>query len=182
MTEIRYAIAQKVYGKDIKALRGKLQLTQAQFACLVNVSVKTIERWESGEKEITGPIVTLLNILGEQPQLEVQLRIPEKEYPLRLWYYCGSQLCTLVDVDERLKKVKIKNYTEDFLKRAFGRAENPDYEAYEDFLESRCFPRSRDKMKLMLEELDLPFYDPFLIIEKTKGRMAEDDFWIEIER
>lgn len=30
--------------------------------------------------------------------------------------------------------------------------------------------------------LDLPFYDPLMIIEKTKGWMAEDDFWIEVER
>lgn len=40
---------------------------------------------------------------------------------------------------------------------AFGRNENPSYEDYEEFLESTCFPRSQDKMKLMLEELDLPF-------------------------
>ena len=33
-----------------------------------------------------------------------------------------------------------------------------------------------------LRELDLPFYDPMMIIEKTEGRMAEDDFWIQIER
>ncbi len=37
-------------------------------------------------------------------------------------------------------------------------------------------------MKLILKDLDLPFYDPMLIIEKTEGRMAEDDFWIRIER
>ena len=53
---------------------------------------------------------------------------------------------------------------------------------YEEFLESRCFPRSRDKMKLILRELDLPFYEPLMIIEKTQGRMAEDNFWIKIER
>ncbi len=33
-----------------------------------------------------------------------------------------------------------------------------------------------------LRELDLPFYDPMMIIEKAEGRMAEDDFWIRIER
>ena len=33
-----------------------------------------------------------------------------------------------------------------------------------------------------LKELNLPFYDPFMIIQKTQGRMAEDDFWIQIER
>ncbi|MDE6743331.1 MAG: hypothetical protein K2J95_05595 [Lachnospiraceae bacterium] len=64
---------------------------------------------------------------------------------------------------------------------AFGKIENPTYEQYEAFLESRCFPRSRDKMKLMLEELDLPFYDPLMIIEKTQGRMADDDFWLKAE-
>ena len=40
----------------------------------------------------------------------------------------------------------------------------------------------RDKMKLILKDLGLPFYDPIMIIEKTEGRMAEDDFWIRIER
>lgn len=37
-------------------------------------------------------------------------------------------------------------------------------------------------MKLILKDLGLPFYDPIMIIEKTEGRMAEDDFWICIER
>lgn len=40
----------------------------------------------------------------------------------------------------------------------------------------------RDKMKIHLQALGIPFYDPMLIIEKTGGRMAEDDFWIDIER
>ena len=54
--------------------------------------------------------------------------------------------------------------------------------SFVEFLESRCFPESRDKMKLILKDLGLPFYDPIMIIEKTAGRMAEDDFWIRIER
>lgn len=37
-------------------------------------------------------------------------------------------------------------------------------------------------MKLILRDLDLPFYEPLMIIEKTQGRMAEDNFWIKIER
>ena len=37
-------------------------------------------------------------------------------------------------------------------------------------------------MKLILKDLGLPFYDPIMIREKTEGRMAEDDFWIRIER
>ena len=40
---------------------------------------------------------------------------------------------------------------------------------YEDFLESRCLPRPRDRIKLELKELDIPFYDPYLIIKKNAG-------------
>ena len=36
-------------------------------------------------------------------------------------------------------------------------------------------------MKIILNQLEIPYYDPMLIIEKTKGKMAEDDFWLEIE-
>ena len=80
------------------------------------------------------------------------------------------------------KEIKVTNFTDNLMFRAFGIEEEPDYQMYQEFLESRCFPRSRDKLKLVLKDLDLPFYDPFMIIEKTEGRMAEDDFWIRIER
>lgn len=93
-----------------------------------------------------------------------------------------NELCTIIDVNEIDRKIEVYNFTTHVLMKAFGINENPDYQEYEDFLESRCFPRERDKMKLILKELDIPFYDPIMIIEKTKGRMAEDDFWIEIER
>ena len=151
-----------------------MKLTQKDFAKLVNVSQKTIERWESENRDITGPVTTLVHILNEYPQIEENLRVPEKEYPIRLWYMFKSEICTIIDVDERGRKVKIYNYTNNFIKKTF--------EEYEEFLESRCFPRQRDKIKLVLEDLNLPFYDPFMIIEKTEGRMAEDDFWIRIER
>jgi putative transcriptional regulator len=177
-----FAIPDKLTGKDIKAIRNKMNLTQAAFAELVNVSPKTIERWESGEKEITGPIVTLVKVLNEYPQIEEELTIPDKIYSLRLWYMCGDDVCTVIDVDERKRRVRIYNYVHDYMYRAFGKEEHPTFEDYEKFLESRCFPRTRDKMKLILKDLDLPFYDPFMIIEKTQGRMAEDDFWIRIER
>ena len=111
-----------------------------------------------------------------------ELAIPEKVYPLRLWYMSGDQVSTIIDVDEQNRKVEIHNYTKDYIARALGVIECPSFEDYEAFLESRCFPRTRDTMKLVLEDLGLPFYDPFMIIEKTEGRMAEDDFWIRIER
>ena len=179
-----FAVADCIYATEIKRIRKKLDLTQAEFAELVGVSKKTIERWETLEpdKEITGPIVTLVKLLKEYPQSSDDLKIPEKQYFMRLWYMYENEICTIIDVDEPERRVNIYNYTRNHMFRAFGREEKPTYEQYEEFLESRCFPRTRDKMKLMLKELDIPFYEPLMIIEKTEGRMEEDNFWIRIER
>lgn len=182
MKEKKYALAESVQGSDIKTVRKKLKLTQKEFSALLNVSVKTIERWESGKKEITGPVVTLLKFLDFDRSLAKKLEVPKKELPLRLWYYYKNQVCTIIDVDERRQIVAVFDYTNDFMMKAFGKNTEVTYEMYEKFLESRCFPRERDKMKLKLKELDIPFYDPMMIIEKTEGRMAEDEFWIKIER
>ena len=78
----------------------------------------------------------------------------------------GQHPCTLIDSDDINQRISIKNYTTNILLRAFGKNEHPTYKDYEDFLESRCFPRQRDKMKLILKDLDLPFYDPMMIIRK----------------
>lgn len=177
-----FAVADALDAEDVKNIRVQLHLTQVEFAALVNVSKKTIERWESGEKQITGPIVTVVKLLQNDLLLADKLRIPKLQYPLRLWYMFHQEICSIIDVDERQRKVSVYNYTTDYMLKAFGRENNPTFEQYEEFLESRCFPRTRDKMKLMLRELDLPFYDPMLIIEKTQGRMAEDDFWLKVER
>lgn len=182
MNEKKFALAESLQNSDIKAIRKKLQLTQKEFASLANVSVKTVAHWESGKAQISGPIVTLVKLLGEDITLAEKLEIPEKKLPLRLWYYYKNEICTMIDVDERQRIVKVQDYTNDLMRRAFGKTAEITYEMYEAFLESRCFPRERDKMKIKLRELDIPFYDPMMIIEKTEGRMAEDEFWIKIER
>lgn len=177
-----YAIKKGIDGPAIRNIRIKLKLTQKELSDFLNVSKKTLERWEASEKIVTGPCVTLLRILDESPDLLFYYQVPLKKYPLRLWYMKGDKYCTLIDVDEPNRSISIKNFTEDIQSRAFGANENPKYGDYEDFLESRCFPGSRDKMKLMLKELNLPFFDPFMIIQKTEGRMAEDDFHIVIDK
>ena len=170
-----------ITAQELKEVRKNLKLTQKEFADLVNCSKSTVERWEISKEGIEGPIVLLIQMLQKYPQYTDSIRIPEKVYPLRLWYMYRNKPCTLIDVNEMEKKIRIVNYTEHMMFRAFGAVENPDYTMYEDFLESRCFPQGRDKLKLVLQDLDLPFYDPFLIIKKTQGRMAEDEFWIKVE-
>lgn len=178
----KYAIPEYVLAEDIKRVRDNLNMTQKEFALFINASKRTIERWESSTEKINGPIVLLLNMIENNLDYIEKIKIPKKELPLRLYYMNKQNICTLIDVDVIEQKVKIKNYINNLMYRAFGINENPTFKDYEEFLRSRCFPETRDKMKLVLEDLNLPFYDPFLIIEKTEGRMAEDDFWIKIER
>ena len=178
----KYILPDKITASDLKEIRKKLKLTQKEFAVLINCSKSTIERWESSEEAISGPIVLAINMLAEYPEYLDKIKVPDKILPLRLWYMYKEKVCTIIDVDELNREVKIKNYVNNLMFRAFGVIEEPDYNQYLGFLESRCFPRTRDKMKLVLNDLGLPFYDPFMIIEKTEGRMAEDDFWIKIER
>ncbi|MCR4588129.1 MAG: helix-turn-helix domain-containing protein [Lachnospiraceae bacterium] len=168
--------------QEIKRIREQLKLSQREFADFVGVSKPTVERWESGKEQITGPIVLLIEILRRNPSLEQDYTLPPKKTPVRLKYYYKDMLCSVLDVNDMKRQVTLYNYTDDLMFRAFGKNEHPTYEDYEAFLESRSFPRTRDKMKLMLKEYDLPFYDPFLIVEKTGGRMEEDDFHLEIER
>ena len=167
-----YAISKTIYSEDIKRLRKTLGLTQKEFASLAGVSHKTVERWESTADPITGPITTLVRILWEQPKLTEYFSVPEKRFPMRIWYMHRNEVCTLIDVDEMRREVQIRNYTNRIQYR----------EEFQEVLESRCFPRSGDKMKIRLQELGIPFYDPLLIIEKTQGRMAEDEFWLQVER
>lgn len=177
-----FALPDYIKADEIKRIRKQLALTQKEFAKFVGVSKPTIERWESSDEPIRGPIILLLRMLEREPEMVDYYRIPEKKYPLRMWYMHEQEKCTLIDVDEIRRIVKIRNYTDHVFFRAFGNNTKPTYEEYEEFLESRCFPRTRDKMKLILKDLELPFYEPLMIIQKTEGRMAEDNFWLLIER
>ncbi|MCR5179318.1 MAG: helix-turn-helix domain-containing protein [Lachnospiraceae bacterium] len=177
-----YITPSHVSGQQIRAVRKSLGMTQKEFAEFAGCSKPTIERWERGDKNISGPITTLLEILKRDTKWPEKLALPENKLKLRLFYMFEDQLCTLIDADEVTQRVEIKNFTDNIQFRAFGRNTEPTYHEYEEFLESRCFPKERDKMKLELERLGIPFYDPIMIIKKTEGRMAEDHFWIRIER
>lgn len=89
---------------------------------------------------------------------------------------------TIIHADFRNETVEIENKTDRILDRAFGVKEKPTWQDFEGFLEERCFPRTRDKMKLVLKDVGVDYYDPLTIIGKTEGRMAEDDMWLEIEK
>lgn len=139
---VTFAIPDSITGKDIKIIRKKLELTQAEFAGLANISQKTVERWETEEKAITGPIVTLVKILSEYPQMGEELIIPNRTWPLRLLYMSGNKLCTIIDVDERYRRVKIYNYTRDCMSRALGERNIPRSSSMKNFWNPGVFPEA----------------------------------------
>ena len=104
----------------------------------------------------------------------------DPDVKMRMNFMNHDDLCTTIDIDFRHEKIKIKNYTDQIIFRAFGVVTEPDWADFEYFLEERCFPRTRDHRKDILREMGLPFYDPLLIIEKTQGRMSDDHQWIMI--
>jgi len=177
-----YAIPDSMESRHIRSIRLQLGMTQAEFALYAGVSKKTVEHWEKDGTVVHGPVITLARILIERPELVEYFNLPEQKSPLRLSYYFRNELCTIIDVDEVRRKVQIRNYTNRVQHRAFGQNETPGYDDYVEFLKSRCFPDTRDKMKLELRKLGIPFYDPMLILEKTEGRLEGDEFHIQIER
>lgn len=114
--------------------------------------------------------------------LKSELRFEQDPFiTMRMTFMYLDRPCTVIDVDFRHEKIYIRNKTENTLHKAFGVIEEPTWEDFQYFLESRCFPMSRANLKLILRELNLGSYDPLAIIEQTEGRMAEDHHWIRIE-
>lgn len=103
-------------------------------------------------------------------------------YVMRLDFMFRQKVCTEIYVNFADKKIKIVNRTNDIMKRAFGINENPDWNDFEQFLEERCFPKSRAFRKTILKKIGADGYDTLLILEKTDGRTAEDNQYIRFTR
>lgn len=103
-------------------------------------------------------------------------------YVMRLDFMFRQKVCTEIYVNFADKKIKIVNRTNDIMKRAFGINENPDWNDFKQFLEERCFPKSRAFRKTILKKIGADGYDTLQILEKTDGRTAEDNQYIRFTR
>jgi putative transcriptional regulator len=56
-----------------QAIRAKLQLSQAAFAGLMGVSLRTVQDWEQGRRKPSGPADALLRIAEQHPEVFLQL-------------------------------------------------------------------------------------------------------------
>jgi len=53
---------------DIKSIRGKLRLSQGQFARLMGISLGTLRNWEQGYRKPQGPARVLLGVASIHPE------------------------------------------------------------------------------------------------------------------
>ncbi len=58
---------------DITTLRANLNLSQAQFAKTIGISVKTLQNWEQARRSPQGPARALLQIIAKYPEILAKL-------------------------------------------------------------------------------------------------------------
>ncbi len=129
-----------------------------------------------------------ISITFDGEKILVEPEINMEEYALKreddklikLNFYNNDTLCFRVLADYTDKQIKIEHYTNDKFHTAFGVKENQSWDDYLSFLEERCIPRNRSGLKEYLDAIGVDEYEPLEIIRKTKGRMAEDNQWIEV--
>ena len=62
----RYITPKSITPAAIKDMRARFSMTQKEFAEFIGVSKPTVERWEMGDKEITGPVTLLQQMIMRQ--------------------------------------------------------------------------------------------------------------------
>ena len=58
---------------DVVKARGKLGLSQSKFATLLGISQDTLQNWEQGRREPTGPAKVLLRIAARHPRVLLEV-------------------------------------------------------------------------------------------------------------
>ena len=56
-----------------QVIRARLNLSQAAFAGLMGVSVRTVQDWEQGRRKPSGPAEALLRIAEQRPEVLMEL-------------------------------------------------------------------------------------------------------------
>jgi putative transcriptional regulator len=60
-------------GASAQAARAGTGLSQAQFAKLIGVSLRTLQEWEQGRKRPSGPASVLLRLVARDPRVVAEL-------------------------------------------------------------------------------------------------------------
>ncbi len=66
--ECRQAIVHEFSPVDVKNVRKKMGMTQAEFASAFGISISTLRHWERGDRVPRGPALVLLNVVEKEPE------------------------------------------------------------------------------------------------------------------
>ena len=58
---------------DIAKVRGELGLSQSKFAAILGISADTLQNWEQGRRQPTGPAKVLLKIAAKHPEMLLEV-------------------------------------------------------------------------------------------------------------
>ena len=98
----------------------------------------------------------------------------------QLQFFEGDTLCTTIYADFTDETLAAGNHVSDPVKTAFGNNSLPTWTDFQAFLEERCIPQQRAGLREYLDAIGVDEYEPLEIIQKTAGRMAEDNQWLSI--
>ena len=62
----------RVVVADVQAIRKSANVSQAQFAKLIGVNLRTLQNWEQGRTRPTGPALALLKIVSFNPKSAIE--------------------------------------------------------------------------------------------------------------
>ncbi|HSH28346.1 MAG TPA: helix-turn-helix domain-containing protein [Thiohalobacter sp.] len=54
--------------QDVQSIRERMGLSQSAFAALLGVSTRTLQDWEQGRRQPTGPARSLLRVADRHPE------------------------------------------------------------------------------------------------------------------
>jgi putative transcriptional regulator len=63
----------EIIAKDVTSLRAKAGMSQAVFARVLNVSTKTVQSWEQGERKPSHAALRMLQVLREKPMFVFEI-------------------------------------------------------------------------------------------------------------
>jgi putative transcriptional regulator len=63
------AATQPLAPTDPAGIRARFGLSQNEFAELLDINVRTLQHWEQGRRQPTGPALALLRVVANHPEV-----------------------------------------------------------------------------------------------------------------
>lgn len=99
---------------------------------------------------------------------------------MKIEYMYKNDVCAVIMVDFENEVVTVENLKDNIVFKPFGIHKKISMSDFYEFLEFRCFPRTRVNVKELLSD-KLYGYEPLLIVLETHGTMADDCFWLRFD-